>query len=79
MTSVLSKIIFYQNTTCTPPQPFSRVISPVLPLSEIVMRIFYLIKPMSLDVIFDTDSEYHMHFTQKPIFIGLGEKISAHF
>jgi hypothetical protein len=34
---------------------------------------------MSLDVVFDTDSEYHMHFTQKPIFVGSRQEISAHF
>jgi hypothetical protein len=34
---------------------------------------------MSLDVVFDTDSEYHMHFTEKSIFVGSRQEISAHF
>ena len=34
---------------------------------------------MSLDLVFHTDSEYHMHFTQKPIFIGSRHEISSHF
>jgi len=35
-------------------------------------------KSISLDVVFNTDSEYHMYFTQKPIFINLSQEISAH-
>jgi hypothetical protein len=34
---------------------------------------------MSLDAAFDTDSEYRMHFTQKPIFVAFREEIAAHF
>jgi hypothetical protein len=36
-------------------------------------------KFMPLNVVFDTDSEYHMHFTQKQTLVGFREEISAHF
>jgi hypothetical protein len=34
---------------------------------------------MLLDVVFDTDSEYHMYFCQKPIFVDSRQETSAHF
>ncbi len=34
---------------------------------------------MLLYVVFDTGFEYHMHFTQKPIFVGARQEMSAHF
>jgi hypothetical protein len=77
MILISSEIILHQNTTHTPPQPFSALILPVPPLSRILMRIF-LMKSMALYVVFDTGSEYHMNFTEKPIFISLSQKILAH-
>jgi hypothetical protein len=34
---------------------------------------------MLLYVVFDTDSEYHMYFCQKPIFVDSRQETSAHF
>ncbi len=42
-------------------------------------KTYFLIEPMSLDAAFDTDSEYHMYFTQKLILVAFREEIAAHF
>jgi hypothetical protein len=74
MTWVLSKTIFYQNTTRTRPHSFSSVISPVLLSAEFWWEFCFLMNSMSLDVVFDTDSEYQMHLTQKPFLSVLDRK-----
>ena len=73
------KIFFNRNPACTPPQLLPPIIFPVGPLSRLSKRKLFFDETPSVDAVFNAESEYYMHSTQKSIFIGHNLEIPVHF